>query len=60
MKAESVQEEEQVTKRLYKDYSAFKTALWQDLCANHPERDKLYSYKRRLKLLDALPVRVVQ
>lgn len=52
VKAESVQEEEQVTKRLYKDYSAFKTALWQDLCANHPEQDKLYLYKKSQKLLD--------
>lgn len=52
VKAESVQEEEQVTKRLYKDYSAFKNALWQDLCANHPAHDKLLLYKKTQKLLD--------
>lgn len=52
VKAESVQEEEQVTKRLYTDYSAFKTALWQDLCTNHPEHDKLLLYKKTQKLLD--------
>ncbi|MBL8003099.1 MAG: N-6 DNA methylase [Flavobacteriales bacterium] len=60
VKAESLQEEEQVTKRLYKDYSAFKTALWQDLCTNHagsgpgggPEHDKLLLYKKTQKLLD--------
>lgn len=52
VKAESVQEEEQVTKRLYKDYSAFKTALWQDLCAYHPDQDKLHLYKKSQKLLD--------
>jgi len=52
VKAESVQEEEQVTKRLYKDYSAFKTALWQDLCANHTDQDKLHLYKKSQKLLD--------
>ncbi len=52
VKAESVQVEEQVTKRLYKDYSAFKTALWQDLCANHPDQDKLHLYKKSQKLLD--------
>jgi type I restriction-modification system DNA methylase subunit len=60
VKAESVPEEEQVTKRLYKDYSAFKTALWQDLCANHtgsapgagPAYDKLHLYKKSQKLLD--------
>lgn len=52
VKAESLQEEEQVTKRLYKDYSAFKNALWQDLCTNHPEHDKLLLYKKTQKLLD--------
>ncbi|MBP6574676.1 MAG: restriction endonuclease subunit M, partial [Flavobacteriales bacterium] len=52
VKAESVQEEEKVTKRLYADYSAFKNALWQDLCANHPEQDKLQLYKKSQKLLD--------
>ncbi|MBK6626671.1 MAG: N-6 DNA methylase [Flavobacteriales bacterium] len=52
VKAESLQEEEQVTKRLYKDYSAFKTALWQDLCTQHPEHDKLLLYKKTQKLLD--------
>ncbi|MBP6390165.1 MAG: Eco57I restriction-modification methylase domain-containing protein [Flavobacteriales bacterium] len=52
VKTESVQEEELVTKRLYKDYSAFKTALWQDLCANHPDQDKLHLYKKTQKLLD--------
>ena len=52
VKAESLQEEEQVTKHLYRDYSAFKNALWQDLCANHPEQDKLELYKKSQKLLD--------
>lgn len=52
VKTESVQEEEKVTKRLYADYSAFKNALWQDLCANHPEHDKLLLYKKSQKLLD--------
>jgi hypothetical protein len=52
VKAESLQEEEKVTKRLYKDYSTFKNALWQDLCTNHPEHDKLLLYKKSQKLLD--------
>ena len=52
VKVESLQEEEQVTKRLYKDYSAFKNALWQDLCTNHPEHHKLLLYKKTQKLLD--------
>ncbi len=52
VKADSLQEEEQVTKRLYKDYSTFKNALWQDLCTNHPEHDQLLLYKKTQKLLD--------
>jgi type I restriction-modification system DNA methylase subunit len=52
VKAESLQEEEKVTKRLYKDYSTFKNALWQNLCTNHPEHDKLLLYKKSQKLLD--------
>jgi type I restriction-modification system DNA methylase subunit len=52
VKAESLQEEEKVTKHLYRDYSAFKNALWQDLCTNHPEQDKLELYKKSQKLLD--------
>lgn len=52
VKAESLQEEEKVTKHLYKDYSAFKNALWVDLYTNHPEHDKLQLYKKSQKLLD--------
>jgi type I restriction-modification system DNA methylase subunit len=52
VKAESLQEEELVTKHLYRDYSAFKNALWQDLYTNHPEHDKLELYKKSQKLLD--------
>ncbi|HRH39454.1 MAG TPA: restriction endonuclease subunit M, partial [Flavobacteriales bacterium] len=52
VKTESVQEEEDVTKRLYKDYSTFKTELWQDLVKNHPAQDKLLLYKKSQKLLD--------
>ncbi len=51
-KAESLQQEEKITKLLYKDYSTFKSALWQDLCTNHPEHDKLQLYKKSQKLLD--------
>ncbi|MBK6944198.1 MAG: Eco57I restriction-modification methylase domain-containing protein [Flavobacteriales bacterium] len=52
VKAESLQQEEKITKLLYKDYSTFKNALWQDLCTNHPEHDKLVLYKKSQKLLD--------
>jgi len=52
VKAESLQQEEKITKLLYKDYSTFKNALWQDLCTNHMEHDKLLLYKKSQKLLD--------
>ncbi len=52
VKAESVQEEENITKKLYSDYSAFKTALWQDLVKQHPEHDQLLLFKKTQKLLD--------
>lgn len=52
VKTESVQEEENITKKLYSDYSAFKTALWQDLVKSHPEHDQLLLFKKTQKLLD--------
>ncbi len=52
VKEESLLEEEKVTKRLYKDYSAFKNDLWHDLCQNNPKADPLLLYKKSQKLLD--------
>jgi len=52
VKEESLVEEEKVTKRLYKDYSAFKSDLWQDMCRNNSEADELELYKKSQKLLD--------
>ncbi len=52
VKEESLLEEEKVTKRLYKDYSAFKNDLWKDVCQNNPEADELELYKKSQKLLD--------
>ena len=52
VKEESLLEEERVTKRLYKDYSAFKSDLWQDMCRNNSESDELELYKKSQKLLD--------
>lgn len=54
IKKESVLQEEEVTKKLYKDYSAFKNALFADLANNNPQFDKLALYKRTQKLLDRL------
>lgn len=52
VKEESLLEEEKVTYRLYNDYSAFKSDLWNDMCQNNPETDELELYKKSQKLLD--------
>jgi type I restriction-modification system DNA methylase subunit len=52
IKTESLLVEEQVTKKLYADYSAFKEELWQDIVANNPGLDELLLYKKSQKLLD--------
>lgn len=52
IKEESLLAEEQITKQLYRDYSAFKQELWQDLVAQNPGQDELLLYKKSQKLLD--------
>jgi len=52
IKDESLQAEEQVTKQLYADYSAFKQELWQDMVAQNPGENELILYKKSQKLLD--------
>ncbi|SDQ22520.1 Eco57I restriction-modification methylase domain-containing protein [Flagellimonas zhangzhouensis] len=52
IKEESLLAEEDITKQLYKDYSAFKTALWQNMVKNHPDYDQLILFKKTQKLLD--------
>ncbi len=52
IKGDSIIVEENVTKQLYKDYSTFKTELWQNICKNRPDLDKLLLFKKTQKLLD--------
>jgi len=52
IKTESTIKEEDVTKKLYKDYSAFKKALFNDLVELNPEYDKLVLFKKSQKLID--------
>jgi len=52
IKEQSLLEEEDITKQLYKDYSAFKTELWQNMTRNMPDSDQLLLFKRAQKLLD--------
>ncbi|MEX1003113.1 MAG: TaqI-like C-terminal specificity domain-containing protein [Crocinitomicaceae bacterium] len=52
VKEESLLAEENITKQLYKDYSAFRTDLWRNMAGNHPNDDQLMLFKKTQKLLD--------
>lgn len=52
IKAESVVKEEDITKSLYKDYSAFKQELFQSIINLNSEGDPLIYYKKTQKLID--------
>ena len=54
IKAESAGTEESITVRFYKDYSAFKTSLFHDLCENNSALDQLTLFRKTQKLLDRL------
>ncbi|MBR0264126.1 MAG: Eco57I restriction-modification methylase domain-containing protein [Prevotella sp.] len=61
MKQESVSNEDQITKALYKDYSQFKRVLFADILANNPVQEgndekewQLLLFKKTQKLLDRL------
>lgn len=54
IKSESVNNETDITNKLYKDYSTFKRALFADLEANNPTYDRLTLFKKSQKLLDRL------
>ncbi|MDZ7775293.1 MAG: hypothetical protein U5L09_06595 [Bacteroidales bacterium] len=52
MKKASVLQEEDVTKKLYGDYSKFREELYHNLVHNNPGRDKLLLFRKTQKLLD--------
>lgn len=52
IKEESVTEEEEVTKKLYKDYSAFRRQVFDSIANRNSEYDKLTLFKSTQKLLD--------
>ena len=61
MKQESVSNEDQITKALYRDYSQFKRVLFADILANNPTPEgndekewQLMLFKKTQKLLDRL------
>ncbi|HOY31129.1 MAG TPA: N-6 DNA methylase [Bacteroidales bacterium] len=52
IKEESLLEEENITKYLYKDYANFRTDLWQNMVLKNPHADQLTLFKKTQKLLD--------
>lgn len=54
IKNESVSTEDEITKKLYKDYSVFKRELFKNLSEQNPEFDPLELFKKSQKLLDRL------
>ena len=52
IKEESVNQENQITKKLYQDYSVFKNNLFHNLTALNPEFEPLELFKKSQKLID--------
>jgi len=52
IKDSSVLQEENITKKLYADYSKFRENIYNNLVKNNPETDKLLLFKKTQKLLD--------
>lgn len=52
IKKESLIEEENITKRLYKEYSSFRKSLFNSIVELNPSIDKLLLFKKTQKLLD--------
>ncbi|WP_395052471.1 Eco57I restriction-modification methylase domain-containing protein [Flavobacterium sp.] len=52
IKNESVSNEDKITKELYKDYSAFRKELFNDIVQLNPQYNKLELFKKTQKLLD--------
>lgn len=52
LKKETQFHEKEISEELYSDYSNFKTKLFNNLVANHPDDDKLMLFKKSQKLLD--------
>ncbi|HIP31399.1 MAG TPA: hypothetical protein EYG86_01415, partial [Crocinitomicaceae bacterium] len=52
LKDETKFHEQEISDKLYKDYSKFKRKLYDNLTKNHPNSDKLTLFKKSQKLLD--------
>jgi len=54
LKDETKFHEENISDKFYKDYSAFKNKIFQNLIKNNPQYDKLLLFKKTQKFLDRL------
>jgi type I restriction-modification system DNA methylase subunit len=52
VKKDSLEKEEDITKKLYNDYAGFKKALFKDILSKDKSLDKLLLFKKTQKLLD--------
>jgi len=52
IKDESLTQEENITKKLYKDYASFRNEIFDSIQKENPEYDKLTLFKKTQKLLD--------
>ncbi|MCF6335701.1 MAG: BREX-1 system adenine-specific DNA-methyltransferase PglX, partial [Spirochaetales bacterium] len=52
IKKSSIVREQDITKKLYTDYSAFRKSVYNNLVEKNPNRDKLLLFKKTQKLLD--------
>lgn len=52
IKQQSATQEENITKKLYSDYSTFRNQLYTSIIALNPQYDKLVLFKKTQKLLD--------
>jgi type I restriction-modification system DNA methylase subunit len=52
IKDSSLLQEENITKKLYADYSKFREEIYNNLVENNPDKDKLLLFKKTQKLLD--------
>ncbi|KAA3597994.1 MAG: restriction endonuclease subunit M [Calditrichaeota bacterium] len=52
LKEETKFHEQNVSDKLYKDYSSFKSKLFENLTKNHPDKNKLTLFQKSQKLLD--------
>ena len=52
IKDESLSEEDVITKKLYKDYSIFKSELFHNIVSQNPGIDSIYLFQKTQKLID--------